>query len=147
TPMARNLLKAGHDLKVFGLVPDSVAALARSGATAAGSAREAVAGAQFVISMLPASRHVEPLYLGDDALLPHIDPQALVIECSTIAPDTARTVAAAAQARGLAMTAAPVSGGTAGAAAATLTFIVGGEPAALERGRPLLEKMGKNIFH
>jgi len=146
-PMALNLLKVGHTLKVFDLMPAGMAALSEAGASAARSAGEAVAGAQFVISMLPASRHVEALYLGEDGLLPHIDPKALVIECSTIAPDSARKVAAAAQARGLSMIDAPVSGGTGGAAAGTLTFIVGGEAAALDRGRPLLEKMGKNIFH
>jgi len=145
-PMALNLIKSGHDLTVFDLVPASIQAATAAGAHAAASAREAVAGAEVVISMLPASQHVEKLYLGDD-LLQAIDASALVIECSTIAPDSARKVAAAAQARGIAMIDAPVSGGTGGAVAGTLTFIVGGEAAALERGRPFLEKMGKNIFH
>jgi len=99
-----------------------------------------------VISMLPASKHVEGLYLGED-LLGKISSSALVIECSTIAPDSARKVAQAADVRGIAMIDAPVSGGTGGAAAGTLTFIVGGQEAALERARPVLEKMGKNIFH
>ncbi|ALM83124.1 3-hydroxyisobutyrate dehydrogenase [Bordetella sp. N] len=145
-PMALNLVKAGHDLTVYDLVPASIQAATAAGARAAASAREAVAGAEVVISMLPASKHVEQLYLDDELLLV-IDPAALVIECSTIAPDSARKVAAAAQARGIAMIDAPVSGGTGGAVAGTLTFIVGGEAAALERGRPILEKMGKNIFH
>jgi 3-hydroxyisobutyrate dehydrogenase len=100
-----------------------------------------------VISMLPASRHVEGLYLGDGGLLAKIPAGALVIDCSTIAPAAARKVADAAAARGLPMIDAPVSGGTAGAAAGTLTFIVGGAAAALERARPLLQAMGKNIFH
>ncbi|OWT80027.1 MULTISPECIES: 3-hydroxyisobutyrate dehydrogenase [unclassified Achromobacter] len=145
-PMALNLIKSGHDLTVFDLVPASIQAATAAGAHAATSASQAVAGAEIVISMLPASQHVEKLYLGDD-LLQAIDASALVIECSTIAPDSARKVAAAAQARGIAMIDAPVSGGTGGAVAGTLTFIVGGETAALERGRPFLEKMGKNIFH
>jgi len=145
-PMALNLIKSGHDLTVFDLVPASIQAAQAAGALAAASAREAVAGAEVVISMLPASQHVEKLYLADD-LLQAIDASALVIECSTIAPDSARKVAAAAQTRGIAMIDAPVSGGTGGAVAGTLTFIVGGEAAALERGRPYLEKMGKNIFH
>jgi len=145
-PMALNLIKSGHDLTVFDLVPASIQAATAAGAHAATSASQAVAGAEIVISMLPASQHVEKLYLGDD-LLQAIDASALVIECSTIAPDSARKVAAAAQARGIAMIDAPVSGGTGGAVAGTLTFIVGGEAAALERGRPFLEKMGKNIFH
>ncbi|CAM3821590.1 3-hydroxyisobutyrate dehydrogenase [Bordetella sputigena] len=145
-PMALNLAKAGHALAVHDLVPASVARLAEAGARAAASAYDAVAGADIVITMLPASRHVEGLYLGDD-LLSHIDTSALVIECSTIAPETARKVATAAQARGIAMLDAPVSGGTAGAAAGTLTFIVGGEADSLSRARPVLEQMGKNIFH
>jgi 3-hydroxyisobutyrate dehydrogenase len=97
--------------------------------------------------MLPASRHVEALYLGADDLIGQIAPGTLVIDCSTIAPVASRKVAQAAVARGLAFIDAPVSGGTAGAAAGTLTFIVGGETAALERARPYLEKMGRNIFH
>ena len=94
--------------------------------------------------MLPASKHVEGLYLGED-LLGKIPASALVIECSTIAPDSARKVAQAAEARGIAMIDAPVSGGTGGAAAGTLTFIVGGLPAALERARPVLEKWAEHL--
>ncbi|EGD16762.1 6-phosphogluconate dehydrogenase-like protein [Xanthomonas hortorum ATCC 19865] len=97
--------------------------------------------------MLPASRHVEGLYFGEAGILVQIPEGALVIDCSTIAPVTARKVAAAAQARGLAMLDAPVSGGNAGAAAGTLTFIVGGAAETLERARPVLQAMGKNIFH
>lgn len=145
-PMAQNLIKAGHALTVFDLVPATVRALTDAGARAAGSAAEAVAGAEIVITMLPASRHVEGLYLGAD-LLAHIQPPTLVIDCSTIAPDSARKVGAAAQARGLDMVDAPVSGGTGGAAAGTLTFIVGGTDLMLSRARPVLQQMGKNIFH
>ena len=146
-PMAQNLVKAGHALTVFDLVPAAVQVLVADGAQAAGSAREAVAGADVVISMVPASQHVDALYLGPDGILEHIPTHALVIDCSTIAPQTARKVAQAALARGLDMVDAPVSGGTGGAIAGTLTFIVGGTVAALERARPILEKMGKNIFH
>src|SRR5690606_21512719 len=145
-PMANNLIKAGHQLAVFDLVPGAVNSLADAGARAAASAADAVKAAEIVVTMLPASKHVESLYLDSD-LLGAIDPEALVIECSTIAPDSARKVAQAAQARGLAMIDAPVSGGTAGAAAGTLTFIVGGDNEALERARPVLAAMGKNIFH
>ncbi|MDK2125324.1 3-hydroxyisobutyrate dehydrogenase [Parachitinimonas caeni] len=146
-PMAANLIKAGHSLTVFDLVPASVQAAVALGATAATDARTAVAQAEVVISMLPASQHVESLYLGETALVEHIRPGSLILECSTIAPDSARKVAKAAQARGVAMLDAPVSGGTAGAAAGTLTFIVGGSASDLERARPVLDKMGKNIFH
>ncbi|SDY80887.1 3-hydroxyisobutyrate dehydrogenase [Lysobacter sp. yr284] len=146
-PMAANLLKAGHELQVFDLVPAAVEAAVALGARAAASAAEAVDGAQVAISMLPASRHVEGLYLGEDGLLARLAPDALAIDCSTIAPASAQKVAAAAAARGVAMIDAPVSGGTAGAAAGTLTFIVGGDAAALERARPLLQAMGRNVFH
>ena len=146
-PMAQNLVKAGFSLIVFDLVKDAVDQLVKSGATAAASASDAVDGADVVITMLPASKHVEGIYLGPGGLLTKIASKALVIDCSTIAADSARKVAGAAADRGLAMIDAPVSGGTGGAIAGTLTFIVGGESADLERARPLLEKMGKNIFH
>ena len=146
-PMATNLLKAGYLLNVFDLVQSAVDGLVAAGASAARSARDAVQGADVVISMLPASQHVEGLYLDDDGLLAHIAPGTLVLECSTIAPTSARKVHAAARERGLAMLDAPVSGGTAGAAAGTLTFMVGGDAEALEKARPLFEAMGRNIFH
>ncbi|MFC7520365.1 3-hydroxyisobutyrate dehydrogenase [Xanthomonas populi] len=146
-PMAANLSKAGHELRVFDLVPAALEAAAAAGAHAASSAHDTLADAEIVISMLPASRHVEGLYLGEAGILAHITAGALVIDCSTIAPVTARKVAAAAQVRGLAMLDAPVSGGTAGAAAASLTFIVGGAAEVLERALPVLQAMGKNIFH
>ncbi len=147
-PMAANLIKAGHQLSVFDLVPAALEVASKAGAKVAKSAIDAVAGAEVVISMLPASRHVEGLYLdASNGLLNHIPAGALVIDCSTIAPATARKVAEAAAAKGLDMIDAPVSGGTAGAAAASLTFIVGGEAKALERARPVLTGMGKNIFH
>lgn len=146
-PMAQNLLRAGHDLRVHDIVPEAVGKLAEAGAHAARDARDAVAGVEVVISMLPAGQHVEDLYLGRDDLLAHIDGKALVIDCSTIAPESARRVADAAQRRGIAMLDAPVSGGTGGAAAGTLTFIVGGPAEALERAKPVLSCMGKNIFH
>ena len=146
-PMALNLLKAGHHLNVFDLVPAAVMTLTDAGAKSAASASEAVKGADAVISMLPASQHVESLYLGESGLLAHIPKQAIVMDCSTISPDSARKVARAAESLGIAMVDAPVSGGTGGAIAGTLTFIVGGEKAALDRARPYLEKMGKNIFH
>ena len=146
-PMARNLLNAGHSLSVFDLLSSAVNQLASQGARAASSAANAVSGAEVVISMLPASRHVEGLYLGDTGLLAAITPGCLVLECSTIAPEAARKVHQAAVARGIDMLDAPVSGGTAGAAAGTLTFMVGGSAAALARAQPILAGMGKNIFH
>ncbi|TMN16696.1 3-hydroxyisobutyrate dehydrogenase [Pseudoxanthomonas sp. X-1] len=146
-PMAANLVKAGHTLSVFDLAPAALEAAKAAGAHAAASAIDTLDGAEVVISMLPASRHVEGLYLGEGGLLDRIPAGALVIDCSTIAPASARKVAQAAAKRGLAMLDAPVSGGTAGAQAGTLTFIVGGEAEVLERARPVLQAMGKNIFH
>ncbi len=146
-PMAQNLLKAGHKVKVFDLSATSMKTLTDLGATASTSAIDAVSSADIVISMLPASRHVEALYLGESGLLPHIQKGTLVIDCSTIAAQTAVTVSKAATALGLKMIDAPVSGGTGGAIAGTLTFIVGGDDQDLERARPFLSTMGKNIFH
>ena len=146
-PMAANLQEAGHRVTAFDLSADALAKAREQGLQVAASAAEAVEGAQVVVSMLPASRHVESLFLGDDGLLARLAPGTLVIDCSTIAPASAQKVAQAAVARGHAMLDAPVSGGTAGAAAGTLTFIVGGDAAVLERARPVLQAMGKNIFH
>ena len=150
-PMAKNLLSAGHHLTVFDLSPTALAQFENDGAHVAASAIDAVSNADIVISMLPASRHVEALYLGVDSqqsgLLAHIKPGTLIIDCSTIAAKTAVNVANTAAARGLDMLDAPVSGGTGGAIAGTLTFIVGGSDAALQRAHPFLSVMGKNIFH
>ncbi|MBU1332379.1 MAG: 3-hydroxyisobutyrate dehydrogenase [Gammaproteobacteria bacterium] len=146
-PMARNLLKAGHHLRVFDLLPAAIDELAKEGAQPASSALDAVAQADVVISMLPASRHVEGLYLGADGLLNALKTGTLVLECSTIAPQVARNVHHAAQERGIELLDAPVSGGTAGAAAGTLTFMVGGAAKVLAKARPLFEAMGRNIFH
>jgi 3-hydroxyisobutyrate dehydrogenase len=151
SPMALNLLKASYQLTVFDLSKAAMTTLTDAGATAAGSAQLAVQDADIVISMLPASRHVENLYLGtptgEPGILPYIAEGTLVIDCSTISAQSAQKVAMLAAQRGLSMIDAPVSGGTAGAAAGTLTFIVGGDISSLERARPILASMGKNIFH
>ena len=146
-PMALNLLKGGFAVTVFDLSASAVVRLTEAGATAADSASAAAQQAEVVITMLPAGKHVEAVYLNEGGVLDHAPAGALLIDCSTIAADTARKVAAAAQARGFTMIDAPVSGGVGGAAAGTLTFIVGGSTEALEQARPVLEKMGKNIFH
>lgn len=146
-PMARNLVSSGVALRVFDLVPERMKPVVGAGASEAPSAQAAIADAEFVISMLPASEHVESLYLEPGRLLEAVPQGAVVIDCSTIAPDVSRRVADAAGDRGIAMLDAPVSGGTAGAENASLTFIVGGDAEALERARPLLATMGANIFH
>jgi 3-hydroxyisobutyrate dehydrogenase len=146
-PMAKNLLNAGHQVQVFDLVEASMASVVAEGGTASKSAADAVRGADLVISMLPASKHVEALYLGDAGLITQLDADTLIIDCSTIAPESARKVAAAAAEAGFDMIDAPVSGGVGGAVGGTLTFMVGGTSKALDIARPLLEIMGKNIFH
>ena len=147
-PMAVNLHKAGHHIQAFDLSPDACAKARAEGLTIAGSAEEALQGAQAVITMLPASQHVEGLFLGQGGgLLQKIAKGTLVIDSSTIAAATSQKVAKAAESLGIDFIDAPVSGGTGGAIAGTLTFRVGASRAQLERARPLLEKMGANIFH
>jgi 3-hydroxyisobutyrate dehydrogenase len=146
-PMAINLLKAGHEVIGFDLVQGQIDAFAKAGGKVAKSANATADGADVVISMLPASRHVESLYLGANGLIAYANPKTLLIDCSTISPKVAQAVAAEAKAKGFAMVDAPVSGGTAGAQAGTLTFMVGGENSVVECIRPILENMGKNIFH
>jgi 3-hydroxyisobutyrate dehydrogenase len=146
-PMAINLLKAGHHVTGFDLVQSQLDAFAAAGGTLSTNANAAANNADILITMLPASRHVEGLYLGESGLLANANPKTLLIDCSTISPKVAQAVASAAKAKGFAMVDAPVSGGTAGAQAATLTFMVGGESSVVECIRPVLEKMGKNIFH
>ncbi|WP_166425205.1 3-hydroxyisobutyrate dehydrogenase [Paraglaciecola sp. 20A4] len=151
-PMAANLLKAQAKVKVFDLVPSAVSELKSKGASAANSAVDAVDGADIVISMLPAGKHVQSLYLGDSergtaGLIDVLTENTLVIDSSTIDAATSILVADALREKGMRFLDAPVSGGTAGAAAGTLTFIVGGEETAYQSALPVLQAMGKNIFH
>ena len=147
-PMAHNLLKAGHQLTVFDLSQTAVAALVNAGAGAAPSvAVLAGSDVDVIITMLPAAQHVKSVYLGDDGLLAHVGPQVRLIDSSTIDPMSAREVAAAAAANGNRMLDAPVSGGTGGAVAGTLTFMVGGEQDDFAAALPILDAMGKNIVH
>lgn len=146
-PMAVNLVKAGHHVQVFDLSPLLVGDVVAKGAFPAESPEAAVANADFVITMLPSGEIVESLYIHQGRLLAAIPQNALVIDCSTVAPHNARAVAHAAAERGLVAIDAPVSGGVAGAQAGTLTFIVGGSVGGFERARPVLSSMGKNVFH
>ncbi|PZQ62813.1 MAG: 3-hydroxyisobutyrate dehydrogenase [Sphingomonas taxi] len=143
--MAANLAAAGHDVRAFDLVEAALARAAAAGCTRASSARAAAGDAEVVITMLPAGRHVRAVYDGE--IIATARPDALLIDCSTIDIASARAVAGQAAARGLAMLDAPVSGGIAAANAGTLTFMVGGGAAAFERGRPILEAMGKAVIH
>jgi 3-hydroxyisobutyrate dehydrogenase len=146
-PMAQNLLKAAYEVTGFDLNAHATERLAANGGTSANSVADACKAAEVVITMLPAGEQVHDVYLGADGVLGAVAPGTLLIDSSTIDVQTARDVAQAAQDRGLAMVDAPVSGGVAGAEAATLTFMVGGSDDAFERARPVLETMGKTIVH
>jgi 3-hydroxyisobutyrate dehydrogenase len=146
-PMARNLLKAGHQVVAFDVAGAPLDAAVAAGTKAAGSAAAAAPGAEVVITMLPEGRHVREVYLGDDGIIAHAEPGCLLVDCSTIDVDSARAVNDAAVERGLVVLDAPVSGGVAGAENATLTFMVGGSDAGLARARPILELMGKAVVH
>jgi 3-hydroxyisobutyrate dehydrogenase len=146
-PMAQNLLKAGYEVTGFDLNVDATERLAASGGSTANSIADACKAAEVVITMLPAGEQVREVYLGAGGVLATVGPGTLLIDCSTIDVATAREVAQAARDKALAMVDAPVSGGVAGAEGASLTFMVGGDDAAFERARPMLEKMGKTIVH
>ncbi len=146
-PMASNLVKAGHAVQVFDLSEAACQQLADAGATVAASADDAVVGAEYVISMLPAGKHVAGIYLGENGLLAQLDSSTTVLDCSTIDAPTSREVGKAAADLGIGFMDAPVSGGVAAAAAGTLAFMCGGEAATFERAKIILADMGKNIFH
>jgi 3-hydroxyisobutyrate dehydrogenase len=144
-PMAANLVKAQHQVMAFDLSAAAVDAAVDKGAKKVGSAAEAVKGADIVVTMLPAGKHVREVYEKD--VLPNAAKGTLLIDCSTIDVDSARYVGALATKAGLEMVDAPVSGGVGGATAGTLTFMVGGGEQAFAKARPVLEKMGKKIVH
>jgi 3-hydroxyisobutyrate dehydrogenase len=146
-PMARNLLKNGHALKVYDVVPELAKKLTDQGCEPATSAGDAARGVDVVITMLPSSPHVRSVYTNEFGILPAVKSGTPLIDCSTIDPLTARDVAMDAKAKGCAMVDAPVSGGVGGAEAGTLTFMVGGEAKDFEAAKPLLQAMGKNIVH
>ena len=148
-PMAKNLLAAGHDLTVFDLVEAACVALAAEGASVAASASDAAKGADVIISMLPAGKHVASTFLGDDGLLAQVSKDTLILDASTIDATTAREVGESAAAMGINFMDTPVSGGVAAAAAGTLAFMCGGTAEAFEQARLILEGMGspEKIFH
>ncbi len=147
-PMAHNLLKAGHQLSVFDLNAAAVENLVGAGALPVDSPTAIAQGnAELIITMLPAAAHVKSVYLGENGLIASSRAGVMLIDCSTIDPHSAREVAKAAAEHGNPMLDAPVSGGTGGAAAGTLTFMVGGSDADFDRAQPILAAMGKNIVH
>jgi 3-hydroxyisobutyrate dehydrogenase len=143
--MAPNLAKAGHDVRAFDLSADALKRAKDHGCAVAKSTAEAVNGADAVVTMLPAGKHVAEVYRNQ--VLPNADKKAILIDCSTIDVATAKAVEGEAEAAGLTMVDAPVSGGIAAAEGGTLTFMVGGSDAGFERARPFLEAMGKAVIH
>ena len=146
-PMATNLVKARHNVVVFDLAQAACDQLASAGASIAATAAEAVVEADYVISMLPAGKHVAATYLGDTGLLAKLDIATTVLDCSTIDAATARAVGEAAATMGIGFMDAPVSGGVAAAAAGTLAFMCGGSAETFKKAEIILKDMGKNIFH
>lgn len=153
-PMAENLIKKGYQLNVFDLNQAVLQDVEKQGATVANSPADAVSAVDMVITMLPAGQHVKSVYLGDSfdkqgqqGILEAASPNTVFVDCSTIAASDAREVANAAAAKGINFLDAPVSGGTGGATAGTLTFIVGGDASQFDAVKPVLQAMGKNIFH
>ncbi len=141
--MAANLA-AHHTVTAFDLSDEALSKAAAAGCVKATSIEEGVSGADAVITMLPAGQHVRAVYAE---IFDHASKGTLLIDCSTVDVETARNVIADAKAKDLAMIDAPVSGGVAGAAAGTLTFMCGGNGDAFQRAKPLLEIMGANVFH
>lgn len=143
-PMATNLAKAGHQVTGVDLSPEALNAAASVGIVPAKTVDSAVAGAEVIITMLPAGAHVLSVW---QTILAHAAKGSLLIDCSTIDVDSARKAHAMAQAQGFSTVDAPVSGGTGGASAGTLTFMVGGTTDAFERAKPILDVMGQKIVH
>lgn len=147
-PMAINLAKAGHSVKAFDLSQDAIQKVVDEGGSAAATAVEAATDVEFVVSMLPAGKHVEGIYVtGDQPLFDVVADGTLIIDSSTIDAETATRVAAVGAERGVSFIDAPVSGGVGGAVAGTLAFMVGASEAQFNKAKPILECMGKNIFH
>lgn len=143
--MAANLAKAGHDVRAFDLSAEALDRARDAGCLPVASAAEAADGAEAVVTMLPAGKHVDTVYR--ETLFDVVPASAILMDCSTIDVGTARAIGEAAQAKGLAMVDAPVSGGIAAAASGALTFMVGGSAQAFERARPYLDVMGKAVIH
>lgn len=146
-PMAKNLLKGGHRVLGVDLAPANIAAAKEAGIDTSKAAGDAASEADVVVSMLPAGGHVRAVYGNDGGVIERARPGTIFIDSSTIDVDSARAVIAQAEKAGHLMVDAPVSGGTGGAAAGTLTFMVGGAEAAFAAATPYLSLMGKNIVH
>ncbi|WP_181787769.1 2-hydroxy-3-oxopropionate reductase [Streptomyces phytophilus] len=147
SPMSENLLAAGYPVAGHTLEQDKLDRLAKAGGTAAGSIAEAVADADVIITMVPASPQVEAVAYGPEGILAHARRGALLVDMSSITPQTSVDLAKNAAERGIRVLDAPVSGGEAGAVEAVLSIMVGGERADFERARPVFEALGRTIVH
>jgi len=143
--MAANLVKAGHEVNAFDLSADALERARSNGCETFDDAKEAVAGVEALVSMLPNGKIVDAVYSGD--VIGHAPTEAILLDCSTIDVATARKAAGDADAAGYAMVDAPVSGGIAAADGGTLTFMVGGSSGAFARAEPILSIMGKAVIH
>jgi 2-hydroxy-3-oxopropionate reductase len=146
-PMAEHLVRAGHEVTVHNRSEAPARALVAAGAKAGGSAADVAARADVVITMVPDSPDVEAVALGPDGVLSTARRGMLLVDMSTIRPDTARLVGEAARARGVRFLDAPVSGGEVGAVEATLSIMVGGQPEDFEAALPILESLGRTVVH
>jgi 2-hydroxy-3-oxopropionate reductase len=147
SPMAANLVKAGHTVTGFNLTQEPIDKLVADGGKGAGSIAEAVAGAEIVITMVPADPHVEQAILGEGGVLENVKPGTLIIDMSSITPQTSIKVAAAAKEKGVRTLDAPVSGGEAGAIEAVLSIMVGGEADDFAEAKPLFDVLGTTVIH
>ena len=145
-PMVRNLIRAGHSLKVFDLSEESINFVVQLGAVATKSVKEAAIGVDFVLTMLPVGTNVKEVFMND-GVIAAADAGTIMIDSSTIDVETAQATYLAAKAAGFDMIDAPVSGGVLGADAGTLTFMCGGDKKTFEKAKPILQDMGKNIIH
>jgi 3-hydroxyisobutyrate dehydrogenase len=146
-PMGRNMAKAGHQVTGFDLQKEAMDYLVQNGGKAAPTALDAIKDAEIIMTMLPTSEHVKDMYVGKGKLLDHAPKGALFMDSSTISISVTRELAAEVKKRGFKMIDAPVSGGTTGAEAGSLTFMVGGDAEDMERARPILQAMGQNLVH
>ena len=146
-PMARNLLKEGHVLKIYNRSRAAVDELSREGAQPMTNAKEVAESSDIIITMLPDSPDVELVYGGEQGIFAGAKSGSLLIDMSSISPVVARRVAAEAEKRGCDMLDAPVSGGEAGAIGATLSIMIGGKASAVARAMSLFQTLGKNIVH
>lgn len=145
--MVRNLVKAGHTVQAYDVVPACVQEAVASGATAAATIADAASGAAIVVTMLPDTPDVQAVVLGEGGLLQSPPPGRLIVDMSTIAPQGVRAMAATLKEQGIDFIDAPVSGGPQGARTGTLTIMAGGQADAFARARPVLAAMGTTINH